>query len=83
MELNIGDVSLHTIYLNQKPLLNFKFKFNIFLVKPPAECLFKCSQNYYIDVYPGDIIVFDSNKWFHSTEIIGNDLSLTIGSEYD
>lgn len=51
--------------------------------RPPAECLHKCPFNLYADVYPGDIIVFDSNRWFHSTLIIGNDISLTIGSEYD
>lgn len=51
--------------------------------KPTAECLFRCPSVLYADVYPGDIIVFDSNRWFHSTFIVGNDLSLTIGSEYD
>jgi histone arginine demethylase JMJD6 len=51
--------------------------------KPPAECLHKCPFSLTADVLPGDIIIFDSNRWFHSTEIIGQDLSLTIGSEYD
>lgn len=51
--------------------------------KPVAECLFKCPFTLYADVYPGDIIVFDSNRWFHSTHIVGEDISLTIGSEYD
>jgi histone arginine demethylase JMJD6 len=51
--------------------------------KPPAECLHKCPWTLTADVYPGDIIVFDSNRWFHSTRIIGKQLSLTIGSEYD
>ena len=50
---------------------------------PPAECLFKCPFVLYADVHPGNIIVFDSNRWFHSTFIVGPDLSLTIGSEYD
>ena len=50
--------------------------------KPPAECIFKCST-IYANVYPGDVIVFDSNRWFHSTHILGDEISLTIGSEYD
>lgn len=50
---------------------------------PPAECLAKCPLILSANVHPGDIIVFDSNRWFHSTNIIGNDLSLAIGSEYD
>lgn len=51
--------------------------------RPPAECLLKCKYSLSVDVHPGDIIIFDSNRWFHSTQIIGKDLSLTIGSEYD
>lgn len=50
--------------------------------KPPAECLLKCST-LYVDVLPGDVIVFDSNRWYHSTFIKGTEISLTIGSEYD
>jgi len=49
---------------------------------PPPECLFRC-KTLYANVYPGDVIVFDSNKWYHSTEILGEEISLTIGSEYD
>jgi histone arginine demethylase JMJD6 len=52
------------------------------IFKPPAECMFQCTT-LMATVKPGDIIVFDSNRWFHSTEIVGNDLSLTVGSEYD
>jgi hypothetical protein len=52
------------------------------IFKPPAECMFKCITLETF-VHPGDIIIFDSNRWFHATNIIGNDLSLTIGSEYD
>lgn len=51
--------------------------------RPPAECLLKCKFNLYADVHPGEIIIFDSNDWFHSTYIIGDQISLTIGSEYD
>ena len=52
------------------------------LFKPPAECMFRC-KTLTTQVEPGDILIFDSNQWFHSTEIIGDDISLTIGSEYD
>lgn len=54
----------------------------LWLFKPPAECMSKCSP-IYVDVYPGDVLVFDSNRWFHSTYIKGDEISLTIGSEYD
>lgn len=50
--------------------------------KPPAECMFQC-QTLTTEVHSGDILIFDSNQWFHATEIVGNEISLTIGSEYD
>ena len=52
------------------------------IFKPPPECVFKCST-LTTNVFPGDILTFDSNKWYHATEIVGNEISLTIGSEYD
>ncbi|XP_038662786.1 uncharacterized protein LOC119971389 isoform X3 [Scyliorhinus canicula] len=51
-------------------------------LEPPAECYYECSSLEAI-VYPGQIIVLDTNKWFHETHILGEDLSITIGSEYD
>ena len=29
------------------------------------------------------VVVLDTNKWFHQTDIVGEELSITIGSEYD
>lgn len=28
-------------------------------------------------------VVLDTNKWFHQTDIMGKEMSITIGSEYD
>lgn len=28
-------------------------------------------------------VILDTNIWYHSTKIIGKDMSITIGSEYD
>lgn len=53
------------------------------ILEPPPECYFKCIHSHKIIVNPGDIIVLDTNKWFHQTDIIGSDMSITIGSEYD
>lgn len=52
-------------------------------LEPPPECFFKCRHIHKITVEPGDIIVLDTNKWFHQTTIIGSEMSITIGSEYD
>ncbi|XP_026479362.1 uncharacterized protein LOC113385738 [Ctenocephalides felis] len=50
---------------------------------PPPECYFQCSGEIIADVYPGEIIVLDTDIWFHQTEILPGDISITIGAEYD
>lgn len=29
------------------------------------------------------VVVLDTNQWFHATVILGNSISIAIGSEYD
>ena len=29
------------------------------------------------------LVVVDTNQWFHSTQVLPGDLSITIGAEYD
>ncbi|XP_067671112.1 bifunctional arginine demethylase and lysyl-hydroxylase PSR-like [Haliotis asinina] len=49
---------------------------------PSPECESVChSMN--VTVNKGDIIVVDTNEWYHSTFIHPGELSITIGSEYD
>ncbi|XP_068687108.1 uncharacterized protein [Montipora foliosa] len=52
-------------------------------LEPPPECSLVCDPKLEVTVHPGEIIVFDTNKWFHQTDIMGKELSITIGSEYD
>jgi len=51
--------------------------------KPPPECTLRCTASLSATMEPGDILVVDTNKWFHSTYIHPGELSITIGSEYD
>ncbi|KAK4295030.1 hypothetical protein Pmani_032388, partial [Petrolisthes manimaculis] len=51
-------------------------------LEPPPECYTQCSPLGVI-VEPGDIIVLDTNIWYHKTLIVSQELSITIGSEYD
>lgn len=51
--------------------------------EPPSECYFDCPQRHEIEVKPGSIFVFNSNLWYHETEILPGQDSLTIGAEYD
>ncbi|XP_045460871.1 uncharacterized protein LOC123671196 [Harmonia axyridis] len=49
---------------------------------PPPECVLKCKAHSVL-VEPGDIIVLDTNKWYHQTTILPGDISITIGAEFD
>ncbi|XP_064454709.1 bifunctional arginine demethylase and lysyl-hydroxylase JMJD6-like [Ornithodoros turicata] len=51
-------------------------------LEPVPECYADC-HNLQVVVDPGEIIVVDSNLWYHKTLIIGDELSIAIGSEYD
>ncbi|KAJ3640192.1 hypothetical protein Zmor_003506 [Zophobas morio] len=49
---------------------------------PPPECYYKC-QEMEITVEAGEIIVVDTNRWYHQTFILPGEISITIGSEFD
>ena len=52
-------------------------------LKPPPECSWWCPGPLETTLYPGDILVLNTNIWQHATQVIGNDLSIVITSEYD
>ncbi|XP_012942495.1 uncharacterized protein LOC106012863 [Aplysia californica] len=52
-------------------------------LQPPPECYFRCIAKMEVTVRPGEIIVVDTNRWYHATQVTGQDISITIGSEYD
>ncbi|XP_075144577.1 bifunctional arginine demethylase and lysyl-hydroxylase psr-1 [Haematobia irritans] len=52
------------------------------LLAPPPECYFQC-KSFDAIVNKGDIIVLDTNKWYHQTFVQPGEISLTIGAEYD
>ncbi|CAB3222812.1 unnamed protein product [Arctia plantaginis] len=49
---------------------------------PPPECLYKCTWITFT-VSPGEILVVDTNRWYHKTNVLPGDISITIGAEYD
>ncbi|CAG9559513.1 unnamed protein product [Danaus chrysippus] len=49
---------------------------------PPPECLYSCKWITFT-VQPGDILVVDTNRWYHKTNVLPGDISITIGAEYD
>lgn len=49
---------------------------------PPAECEHVC-RSLNVTMSPGDIVVVDTNQWFHSTYVHPGDICITIGAEYD
>jgi hypothetical protein len=52
-------------------------------LEPPPECYFKCPSIHTTILETGDILVVDTMKWFHKTRIVGDEMSITIGSEFD
>ncbi|EDO42000.1 predicted protein, partial [Nematostella vectensis] len=52
-------------------------------LQPPPECALECDKEIVTVIHPGEIIVLDTNRWFHQTDIINDEMSITIGSEYD
>ncbi|KAH9629830.1 hypothetical protein HF086_011480 [Spodoptera exigua] len=49
---------------------------------PPPECLYRCRWLTFT-VAPGEILVVDTNRWYHKTYVLPGDISITIGAEYD
>ncbi|XP_037039984.1 bifunctional arginine demethylase and lysyl-hydroxylase JMJD6-B [Bradysia coprophila] len=49
---------------------------------PPPECYYQCSFMK-ATVSTGDIIVLDTNRWYHKTNVLSGTISITIGAEYD
>ncbi|XP_025083903.1 uncharacterized protein LOC112557950 [Pomacea canaliculata] len=49
---------------------------------PSPECYHVCSEMN-VTVEKGDILVLDTNMWFHSTFVHPGEISIAIGAEYD
>ncbi|XP_055918733.1 uncharacterized protein LOC129950840 [Eupeodes corollae] len=52
------------------------------ILMPPPECYFWCNR-LEIVMDEGDIIILDTNKWYHQTVVLSGKISITIGAEYD
>jgi len=52
------------------------------ILEPPPECYYECNA-FKDTIRAGEVIVIDTNRWFHGTNVVGDDLSIVIGSEYD
>ncbi|KAF3422912.1 hypothetical protein E2986_12773 [Frieseomelitta varia] len=54
----------------------------LWTLEPPRECHYACNALEVV-VHPGEIIVLDTNRWYHQTTIVSEEMSITIGAEYD
>lgn len=52
-------------------------------LEPPPECYYECGGRFTDTVRAGEVVVLDTNRWFHGTNVVGKELSIVIGSEYD
>lgn len=51
---------------------------------PPPECHSQCSANpINVTIHPGEALLLNTNMWYHSTLVLGDQLSIALGSEYD
>ncbi|CAK9799342.1 hypothetical protein ANTQUA_LOCUS1995 [Anthophora quadrimaculata] len=51
----------------------------LWILEPPRECYYSCNRLEVV-VYPGEI---NTNRWYHQTKIVSDEMSITIGAEYD
>ncbi|XP_076634798.1 uncharacterized protein LOC143348461 [Colletes latitarsis] len=54
----------------------------LWILEPPRECHYNCNRLEVV-VHSGEIIVLDTNRWYHQTRIVSEEMSITIGAEYD
>jgi hypothetical protein len=52
-------------------------------LRPPPECWAVCHGDMETTLYPGDIIIVNTNVWFHSTKVHGPELSISMVNEFD
>uniref|UniRef100_A0A8D8NED2 (northern house mosquito) hypothetical protein n=1 Tax=Culex pipiens TaxID=7175 RepID=A0A8D8NED2_CULPI len=52
------------------------------ILAPPPECYYSCDFLSVV-VQTGDTIVLDTNKWYHKTNVLSGEISITVGAEYD
>ncbi|CAG0898022.1 unnamed protein product, partial [Cyprideis torosa] len=50
-------------------------------IKPPPECYFQCAAFDFL-VKKGEIVVLDTNRWYHQTSVENKEVSITIGNEF-
>ncbi|XP_013787260.1 uncharacterized protein LOC106471216 [Limulus polyphemus] len=54
----------------------------LWTLEPAPECFTEC-RTLEVTIETGEIFVLDTNMWYHKTLIVGDEMSITIGSEYD
>ena len=52
-------------------------------LKPPPECAGSCPSMIQTDLHPGDMIIFNTNFWTHSTKVLDNGISLVVSRQFD
>lgn len=52
-------------------------------LKSAPECWWSCHGFMQTTLYPGDVIIVNTNVWFHGTKVLGPDLSISMVNEFD
>ena len=57
--------------------------YKTWMLYPPAECEDVCPSELTVDMQQGDVLVVDTNLWYHGTKAKRGVVTIAIGSEYD
>ena len=47
-------------------------------LEPPPECAASCPNHLQANLYPGDMIIVNTNFWMHKTNVLNEGISLVI-----
>ncbi|KAF4526262.1 hypothetical protein B566_EDAN010972 [Ephemera danica] len=73
--------SLHLDYVSRRSWQAQVSGSKTWRLVPPPECEHVCT-GFSVVVNTGDIVLIDTNQWYHDTYVNPGSVSITIGSEY-
>ena len=59
----------------------FSLVFSLHLL--PRQCESVCAEELRVEMQRGDVLVVDTNLWYHGTKTKAGVVTISIGSEYD
>ncbi|XP_050426949.1 uncharacterized protein LOC126837161 [Adelges cooleyi] len=51
-------------------------------LQSPPKCIFSCRKHFEVTVHAGQLLILDTNIWYHQTKTIGQNISIAVSGEY-